>query len=78
MQLSIVCVPRILRRFGILEYVQYLTTCGGQRVPQGSHITQVTYFFVLRTVVTEPLFALVVFVSHEPSAHRTASLSFTY
>jgi len=77
-QLSSVCVPRILGGFEIVEYVQYLITCGGQRVLQQSHITQVTYFFVLLTVVTEPLVTLVIVVCHDPSARRTAPLSFIY
>jgi len=77
-KLSRVSVPRNLGGFKIVEYVQYLITCEGQRVLQQSHITQVTYFFVLLTVVAEPLVTLVIVVCHDPSARRTAPLSFTY
>ena len=77
-QLSTVCVSSILGRFKIVEYVQYLITCREQRVLQRSHITQVTYFFVLFTAVAETLVTLVIVVCNDPSACRTAPLPFTY
>jgi len=77
-QLSSVCVTSILGRFKIIEYVQYFITRGGQVVLQGSHIAQVTYFFVLLTVVTEPLITLVIVVRHDPPTRRTASLPFIH
>ena len=59
-----------------MEDLQYLITCGGQRVLQVSHIAQVTSFFVLITVVTDPLVTLVISTRHSPSTCRKTSFSF--
>jgi len=65
-QLSSFSVLVVLGRFRTVLYVEYLITCGGQRALHVSHITQMTYFFVLLTVVAETFITLVIVAGHDP------------
>jgi len=67
-----------LGRLEIVEDLEYLLTCEEQRVLQRSHIAQLSYLFVLLTVVTKPLITLVIFTRHDPSTRRATPLSFTH
>ena len=62
----------------IVEYVEYLITCGGQRVLQRSHIAQLIHFSVLLTDIAEPLVTLMLFVRHEQSTRRATPLTLTH
>jgi len=74
----IVRVLGILSSLKIIEYVQYLITCMGQRVLQGTHKTNVTYFFVVITFLAESFITFVISVLHDTSTCRTTQLTLTH